>query len=266
LNEAFVIDKQTRSQLIKEDKKSAEVIKPFLAGKDVKRYQSSKSEKYLIFTRRGIDIKQSPGIENYLQQFKDQLKPKPKNWKGGEWKGRKPGSYEWYEMQDAVDYYDEFENPKIILPDIALRMQATYDIQNNFCVNTAYIIPVADKYLLAILNSSLIQFLYSKTSSSIRGGYLRFIRQYLEVLPIVEKPNKPLHDEIVKLVDTMLELNKQKQQATLPNQIEPLEQRIEHTDKKIDQLVYQLYGLTDEEIKIVESQRIRIIGETNLWL
>jgi len=79
LNEAFVIDTATRNRLIAEDPRSAEVIKPFLAGRDIKRYQEPKSDKFLIFTKRGIDINAFPAIKNHLLQFKKQLMPKPKD-------------------------------------------------------------------------------------------------------------------------------------------------------------------------------------------
>jgi hypothetical protein len=82
LNEAFVIDEATKERLILEDPHSAEVIKPFLAGKDIKRYQLPKSEKYLIFTRRGTDINSYPSIKNHLLQFKKQLMPRPKDFTG----------------------------------------------------------------------------------------------------------------------------------------------------------------------------------------
>ncbi len=131
-------------------------------------------------------------------------------------------------------------------------MQAAFDTNRYYCVNTAYIIPVDDKLLLAILSSHLIHFIYKKISSSIRGGYLRFIRQYLEILPIVNA-NKKEKDEIVKLVDTILTFNKEKQRTTLSEKIEQLQHRIQHTDDKINKLVYELYGLTEEEIGIVEG-------------
>jgi hypothetical protein len=255
LNEAFVIDQETRNRLIAGDPRSEEIIKPFLAGRDVKRYEVPDSNKYLIFTKRGIDIENYPAIKKYLLQFKARLMPKPKGFKG-DWKGRKPGSYLWHEIQDAVDYYKEFEKPKIILPDIALRMQATYDNQKFYLVNTAYIIPVDDKYLLAILNSSLIQFLYSKLSSSIRGGYFRFIRQYLEVLPIVI--DERFENELVHLVEKILQLHKEKQQTNTPDKLSQLETRIKYTDEKIDQLVFDLYGLSEEERKIVEGENYKM--------
>lgn len=205
----------------------------------------------MIFTKRGIDIDKYPAIKEYLTQFKTQLQPKPKDFKGKIWKGRKTGSYKWYEMQDAVDYFEEFEKPKIILPDIALRMQATYDVQRYFTVNTAYIIPVDDKFLIGILNSNLVQFYYQKISSEIRGGYLRFVRQYLEIIPI--QKNKDAEIQIIKFVDQILQLHKQKSETKVPALQEQLENQITYTDNKINELVYRLYDLTEEEIKIIEA-------------
>ena len=136
LNEAFVIDQKTRDDLIAQDPKSAELIKPFLAGRDIKRYQPLKPDKFLIFTRRGINIKNYPAIETYLIGFKERLLPKPKDWKpknpDDKWKGRKPGNYHWYEIQDAVDYYEEFEKPKIIIPAIIKNPSFVFDSQIFF--------------------------------------------------------------------------------------------------------------------------------------
>jgi type I restriction-modification system DNA methylase subunit len=251
LNEAFVIDETTKNQLVAEDSRSAEIIKPFLAGRDIKRYQQAESKKFLIFARRGINIKNYPAILNYLNHFKNQLTPKPKDWKGEKWAGRKPGSYKWYEIQDAVDYFPEFENPKIMLPDIALNMQALFDDKGFYCVNTAYIIPVDDKILLGILNSKLVQFYYSSISNSIRGGYLRFIRQYLEQIPI---PNYSQNDALKNQVELIIALNNELKSARFPDKIEQLKSHISHTDNKINQLVYQLFKLSEVEISIIENQ------------
>ena len=127
LNEAFVIDADTRDKLIAKDPKSEDLIKPFLVGKDNKRYQPPKSDRFLIFTRRGVDIQQYPAIERHLLQFKERLMPKPKDWKGRKWTGRKPGDYKWYEIQDAIAYYEEFEKPKIIYPNICKKPEFTFD-------------------------------------------------------------------------------------------------------------------------------------------
>jgi type I restriction-modification system DNA methylase subunit/predicted type IV restriction endonuclease len=259
LNEAFVIDKVTRDRLIAEHPRSAEIIKPFLAGRDIKRYQEPKSKKYLLFTRRGIDIEKYPAIKKYLSEFKERLMPKPKGWKGEKWKGRKPGAYQWYEIQDTIDYYAEFEKPKIMLPDISLKGNFTYDDEGNYCVNTSYIITNIDKYLLGLLNSNITNFVYKEMSPSYRGGYLRFIYQYLIQLPIrkinfSDLEDKARHDRMVALVEQMLELNKKLQAAKTGHEQNALKRQIEYTDRQIDSLVYKLYGLTEEEIKIVEEE------------
>jgi len=238
-NEAFVIDEETKNRLIAEDAKSAEVIKPFLAGRDIKRYQQPKATRYLIFTRRGIEIEKYPAILNYLEGFKEQLMPRPANFTGNskDWPGRKSGSYKWYEIQDAVDYYDEFEKSKVMLPDISIRCEALLDKANNFyCVNTAYIIPGLDENDLGLLNSKLILFFYENLTQTIRGGYFRFIRQYLEQIPIIKTDNlKPLVTQILaaKKADPSADTRA--------------------LEAEIDQLVYALYGLTAEEIALVES-------------
>jgi len=260
LNEAFVIDEITKNKLIADDPKSRELIKPFLLGRDLKRYSKPKCSHFLIFTRRGIDINKYPAIKNHLLKFKVSLTPKPKNWKGEKWEGRKPGCYEWYEIQDTIDYYKEFEKPKFMLPDISLRGNFTFDNEGiYYCANTSYIIANEERYLLGLLNSSLLTFVYSGISSTYRGGYLRFIYQYLVQLPIrtinFDNPkDKALHDRMVQLVETMLDLHKRLPNANAPHDKQTLQRQIDTTDRQIDKLVYELYGLTEEEIRVVEGR------------
>jgi len=116
---------------------------------------------------------------------------------------------------------------------------------------------VNEEFLLGVLNSTLLFWILKKLSNVFRGGWITCTKQYFANLPIKKidfnnKQEKSFHDEIVHLVDTMLLLNKQLQEA-LPHQQEQLKQRIAFTDKKIDTLVYELYGLSEEEVKIVEG-------------
>jgi len=238
LNEAFVIDEETKSRMIAENPSSAEIIKPFLAGRDIKRYQQPKSDKYLIFTRRGIDIEKYPAVLKHLNQYREQLEPKPANYSGNEWKGRKPGSYKWYEIQDAVDYFEEFDKSKIMLPDISLRCEAQFDSMGFYCVNTAYIIPGLSFSDLGILNARLILFFYASLSQTIRGGYLRFIRQYLEQIPIIKT------NSLDKLVQEIIKIKTNTPTADTTT-----------LESEIDRLVYELYGLSEEEIGIVEGEK-----------
>ncbi|MDJ0658922.1 MAG: Eco57I restriction-modification methylase domain-containing protein [Crocosphaera sp.] len=133
-NEAFVIDKDTKNRLISEHSSSAEVLKPFLRGRDVKRWVINNPELWLIFTRRGIDIKQYPAILNYLNQYKDRLTPGIKG-------GRKAGSYQWYEIQDNIAYYKEFETSKILYQEIATYQAFAWDISGLYSNNKTFLIP-----------------------------------------------------------------------------------------------------------------------------
>jgi len=145
-NEAFVVDRETRDRLIAEHPSSDEVLKPFLRGRDVKRWYVDYQDLWLIFTRRGINITKYPAIETYLSQFKDRLT-------AGVEGGRKAGSYHWYEIQDNVAYWQEFEQPKIIYPDIAIRCEFAFDSNNFFPDCTLFLIPVkSGSSLLAMPN------------------------------------------------------------------------------------------------------------------
>jgi hypothetical protein len=258
LNEAFVIDEATRQQLIQEDPRSEEVIKPFLAGRDIKRYQPLKAQRYVLFTRRGIDIREYPAIKNHLWRFKEKLMPRPKAWQGGKWPGRKPGAYQWYEIQDTVDYYREFEKPKIMYAEIASRGQFALEEHGYYSSTTAYIMGSDSKYLLGILNSRLWTFLFSQVTSTIRGGFFRWKFEYMSPLPIraidfSDPADEANHDRMVELVESMLKLHKDLQSAKTEHEKSLIQRQINTTDKQIDQLVYELYGLTVEEIWIVEE-------------
>lgn len=261
LNKAFVIDEATKDRLIAEDPKSEEVIKPFLAGREIKRYVDLKSQQYLILFEKGWTNKNSgnsknkwiwlkeryPSIANHIEPFT----------KDGEKRCDK-GDY-WWELR-ACDYYGEFEKPKMILPDISLTSNISLDNDKKYyCVNTAYIIVNSELYLLGILNSKLTNFLYFNISPKYRGGYLRFIYQYLIQLPIrtIDFSNSEdvaKHDKIVSLVEQMLEMNKKLDNSKLGSEKEIIKRRIEATDAEINRLVYQLYELNEEEIKIIEGK------------
>jgi hypothetical protein len=253
LNEAFVIDEKARQELIKKDKRSKEVIKLFVAGKDIKRYQPFSINRYLILLPKGFTSKKSNNSKDGWKWLKENYPAIAEHFEPYKEKGEKrfdKGDY-WWELR-ACDYYGEFDKPKIILPDIALKMQATYDTNNFYSVNTAYIIPTDDKFLLGLLNSNVVHYYYSKISSTIRGGYMRFIRQYLETIPI--KTDKTKESEIVKLVEQLLQLNIELKDANLETKKEQIQNRISDCEGRINEIVYELYGLSEEEIKIIEGK------------
>ncbi len=257
LNEAFIINEATRNNLIAQDKNSANIIKPFLAGKDLKRYQTPTANKYLIFTRRGIDILQYPAILNYLTAFKERLMPKPKDYTGDKWQGRKEGKYKWYEIQDAVDYYEKFEKPKIMWPGISAEITAfAFDEQNLYGNDNTHLIITSSKFVLGLLNSKLSKFFLKSICDTVSGGFLRLKITYVAQTPIyiIQNPTEvALLHQIVKLVDEQLAFNKQLPNEVLESAQKKLQQRIAYNDAQINQLVYELYQLSPQEIQLVEQ-------------
>ncbi len=242
LNEAFVVDRETRDKLIAEHPSSAEVLKPFLRGRDVKRWQVNSQDVWLIFTRRGTNIDKYPAIKQHLSQYHQQLEPKPRDWpENTPWPGRKAGSYEWYEIQDNIAYWQEFEQPKIVYPDIAQGTEFSFDDDGYFLGNTLYLLPTKEMWLLGLFNSKAVFWFYTKTSTQIRGGFVRFIAQYVSQIPI---PNiKPAQKALIsKIVDQILDAKRADPDADVST-----------LEDEIDQQVYSLYNLTAEEVAIVEE-------------
>ena len=185
LNEAFVIDKNTRYKLVTEDPKSSKLIRPFLTGKDVKRYELPESSQYLIFIPNGwtrhnfeIDVdvwnkikNDYPAIANYLSSFSESAE-----------KRSDKGEF-WWELR-ACDYYDEFEKTKIFWPEIAQSARFTLDSAHFYANNKTYFIPNADFYLLGLLNSSLLRIFIHSVCTDLQGDSFNFSAAFVEQTPI----------------------------------------------------------------------------------
>ncbi|MCZ2357343.1 MAG: BREX-1 system adenine-specific DNA-methyltransferase PglX [Bacteroidia bacterium] len=224
-NEGFLTD-------LKDDR----IVKPYVFGRDIKKYSPIKPANKIIFPYNDdysiADINEYPEISSHLEKqktklsqraiIKEGLVTKTKCW------------YEYQQINKTVDYNAEY----IIYPNVSLG--------NNFTLTkgavidmTGFLIKSNSRYLLAILNSKLIAFLMNIWSISRRGGYLEYKVQYIEKIPIKnisEKEQKPF----IELVEKILEGRKNDNNTT-------------DLESQIDQLVYQLYDLSEEEIKIIEN-------------
>lgn len=259
LNDAFIINSDTRKALIRKNKASEGLIKPLLGGEDVRRYFIEDPGTWLIFARRGVDIDRYPAIREHLTKWKAELTPKKSL---SDKVGRKPGRYAWYEIQDDVAYFPIFDGPKIIFPDICKAPRFFLDQSGRYLANTAYCLGVDDPYLLGILNSRLFWFAISNLSIpfGVRAGQYRYrlIYQYMEKVPIrvidfTVKTDKEKHGRMLTLVESMLELHQRLSEAKTPTDKELLQRQIDTIDHEIDRLVYDLYGLTDDEVRVVEE-------------
>ena len=188
LNEAFVIDGETKKRLISQDPNSVQLLKPFLEGKDLKKWHSQPRDLWIILMPKGWTQTKMGGlfdeskswewlqknysaIAKYLEPFE----------KGAQKRGDK-GDF-WWELR-ACAYYGEFEKAKIVWADIASKNKFFLTPNNYYLANTAYMLPCNDYFLLGWLNSKACNLIFSGISTMIRGGFFRYIRQYTETLPI----------------------------------------------------------------------------------
>jgi hypothetical protein len=208
LNEAFVVDQATRDRLVRADPGCAPILRRMLRGEDLRPWYYEDEGRWLIFTRRGIDIDRYPAVKAHLEAFRESLEPKPDGWREVDaqgrrrtWSGRKPGSYAWYEIQDSVDYYGAFDEPKILWPDIAKLPRFSWDTDGVYVGNTGYLMP-GEPWLLAMLSSRLLWFCISQLSTPLRlrAGLWQFrcFSQFMERLPIVT-PERPGREALADL-------------------------------------------------------------------
>ena len=152
---------------------------------------------------------------------------------------------------------------KLAVPRLVSRLHAGFDKDGDFCLDNVDVggimlsQGISYHYILGLLNSNLINFYFIRNTVPFRGGFFSANRQFIENLPIrtIDSSNHQdvtRHDRIISLVDSMLSFNKQLLEARTPHEQITLQRQIEATDDQIDALVYELYGLTEEEIKIVE--------------
>ena len=204
LNEAFVVDREMRDKLIGEHPSSREVLKPFLRGRDIKRWCVQFQEKYLIFVPWHFPLHndpsivgpskkaeksfedQFPAIYAHLKAFKSDLSNRNQAETGVR--------YEWYALQRwGAEYWQEFEHPKIIYPDIYEHQSFAWDERGFYGANTCYFIPTHEKWLIAILNSQVVEWFYAQISNKVRGGYMRSFSDYMQHVPIPQATPEQQH-------------------------------------------------------------------------
>lgn len=245
-NDAFIIDEETRKQLISEDSKSEELIKPMLRGRDIHKYNFDNPEQYLIgtFPSLGIDIDNYPSIKNHLEKFLPKLNQTGEifiNEQGKKETTRKKTNGKWFETQDSIAYWQDFSQLKIIYPNMTKFLPFSIDSESNFLNDKCFILS-GEKlfYLVAFLNSTIFRFCFSDAFPELQGNSKEIKKFILETIPV-----KEITDEtpFIEKVNKILKIKKESPSV-----------ETSVLEAQIDQLVYELYGLTEEEIRIVEGK------------
>ena len=263
LNDAFIIDKETRDKLLEEDYKNSEIIKPLLRGKDIEKYNINYADFYLINSHNGkagkgaIDIENYPQIKKWLERFEPKLSKRAD-------KGKTP-----FNLRNCA-YLKEFEKEKIVWQRVTKENTFALAEKDTFILDSmAFLsnIEKEKKYLLGILNSKLIYFYLNQYTHKYGNNGFLLSNQYVEKLPI-----KPYNNEIEleNKVDLILENNKKLSSykellgrakknkkydeiIDLEKLVEKTQDEIKKLDYEINQMVYKIYELTVNEIKIIEN-------------
>jgi type I restriction-modification system DNA methylase subunit len=247
-NDAFIIDTQTRNRILanckdeEERKRTEEIIKPVLRGRDIERYRYRWAGLWIILATKHTT---TSCILNYLERHKEALE-------------KRAGDQEWYELQapPSREKINLLLMDKIGYPDIGLRF--AFIPSGIVGLNTTYfIIPYGEDrerillYLLGLLNSKLIMFYYLNTAQVLSESTTRGFSIYIEQLPIppITPQNQHHADQIAQKVQEILTLTQSPDFETSQEK----QQKVKELEREIDQLVYKLYGLTEEEISVVEE-------------
>jgi hypothetical protein len=242
-NTAFIIDKDKYTEIIDKDKGSKDIIKPILRGRDIKHYGHAFAELYIVIIKykshKELPAKY-PVVYEHLVQFEGKLKNRGQcTNKGG------LGQHHWLELDNnpGDNYINQFYDEKIMYPVMSSEASFFYDNKGFFCNDKGFIISGSKlKYLVACLNSKITHRYLEMICSPLGDAAVEYRKIYLDLLPVplMTLSNQSLVGRVEELVE--LRINNNESEIT-NNEIE----------QKIDQLVYQLYDLTDKEIAIVEK-------------
>nr|WP_244863887.1 TaqI-like C-terminal specificity domain-containing protein [Hallella multisaccharivorax] len=249
-NEAFIISTEKRKEILRncqpgdERKRTDELIRPILRGRDIKRYGYNWAGWYLIatFPSRHYDIEQYPAVKNYLLSFgieRLEQTGKVHNVNGKKIKARKKTNNKWFETQDSISYWEDFYKPKIIYPNMTKYMPFVYD-EANFLTNQKCFIITGQNmaYLTAFLNSSLFKYCFRDSFPELQGGTRELSKIFFDKIP-VKQVSLEQNEKFRKIVNSVQS-----------------DYTIEQT-KSIDTLLFDLYNLTTEERKVIGYVEIK---------
>lgn len=232
-NKIFVINEELKNELLDKDPNSLDLIKPILKGADIKRYYNIEASNWIIFTRKGTNIDQYPAIKEYLLKFKNELTPGI---------GRKKGNYNWFEIQDNTAFYKEFEKRKIIWTRLSNVNTFSISNHNEFTLDSSSFATYPEsEYLCGILNSSVVLF-YFKLGAVIWGkDGIKWFGEFFDNIPI-PAANSEEKNKIKSIVNKILAIKALNS-----------EEDTRDLELEIDHIAYKLYGLNENEVKIIQE-------------
>ena len=245
-NEAFIIDEAKREELVTQDPKSAEIIKPLLRGRDIERYYPKQAGLYLLATGYDLDIpKRYPTIYEHLETIGEQIESGKIKAKGKGLFNRDDQGENWWNLR-ACAYYSEFDKERVVWGNIAYHSTFCYAAPGEFIIAPANLLASESndiKYLLACMNSKIFNWEFTRLGIPL-GYAFEWKKLYVELIhvpPIIDR-----NREIVEKIEDLVE------QIFIAKRTDPNTDTTE-LENEVDKLVYELYNLTPNEIAIVEG-------------
>ena len=242
-NEAFIIDGEKRAELIAADPKCAEIIRPILRGRDIKRYTYEFADLYIIatFPAKHYNIDDYPAIKAHLLSYGiERLEQTGKEYtiNGEKIKARKKTNNQWFETQDSISYWDDFSKQKILWKRVGSILRFCYD--DTGCMgldSTCFAIGNHVKYLLAVLNSPIGHYQLQNSPQTGTGDLLISV-QALEPI-YIPIPDEKLEKNVVTLINEIVISHNNK--------------TIHIVEERINKLIFTAYHLTEEEISFIKE-------------
>ena len=271
-NENKYVEAHSKS-LDKNIKLEADILKPLLKGEDIKRIFLPTWKYHLLFPYEIKDDKavpippermrtSYPQAWEYLNKNKEKLQKRADASKLKE---------KWY-LYVYEKNHNRFYKPKIMTGVLAKKASFAFDTEGKYYfvgggnaggygIQILQPSKISNSYILGLLNSRLLDTYLKNISTTFRGGFFSYARRFIEKLPIRtidfnDKSDKVYHDKIGSLVKRILDLHKRLSKAKMPTEKAMLQRQIDAIEQQINQLVYKLYDLTDEEIEIVEQGKL----------
>ena len=248
-NDAFIISGEKKDELIKEDPKSAEIIRPILRGRDIKRYGYDFADLWLIatFPSRKYDIENYPAVKKHLLSFGiERLEQTGKTHiiNGEKIKARKKTNNKWFETQDSIAYWGDFSKQKIITKGVGSKLRFGYDDNNSFCTAPAcFITGKHIQYLTTILNSKMGNYLFRNSQKTGTGDLMICVQAIEPVqIPILTNREEYPYNELLSKILDCINNNKD----------------FSKYEEELDDLVFDLYKLNKEERQFVSDYVIKL--------
>jgi Eco57I restriction-modification methylase/TaqI-like C-terminal specificity domain len=203
-NDAFLIDEETKNRIVEEDPRASEIIKPYLRGQDINRWNSEWENLHMIFVRWDCPIEEYPSVLSWLEKHRKGLSNRPEV---------KQGRFPWYALSRyASNYWQEFQKPKIIYQEIQFHPAFSYEETGLFTNNKIFILPTSDLYLLSALNSPIMWWHNWRFLPHMKDEALNPKGDLMETLPIAP-PTDEIREQTEPKVQRLIDLTKTNQQS-----------------------------------------------------